>query len=97
VELVFFSGRLLLAHNRMLYPGRNWFLRELARAPEKPAGIVELAQELARTPSIALATPFCDQVLSFAPWPQPPEGTMARCHRDREQHWRWGEAPLAER
>jgi hypothetical protein len=97
VELVLFGGRLILAHNRMLYPNRKWFMRELARAPEQPPGLRGLAERLLRTPSIAHGEAFCDAVLGFAPWPRPPEGTMARFQRDRELHWRRGTAPLAER
>jgi hypothetical protein len=97
VELVRFGGRLILAHNRMLYPSRKWFMRELARAPEQPPGLLDLAERLIQTPSIAHAQAFCDAVLGFAPWPRPPEGTLARFQRDRELHWRSGPAPLGER
>jgi hypothetical protein len=97
VELVLFGGRLILAHNRMLYPNRKWFLRELARAPEKPADLLDRATALLTRPGIATAGAFCDSVLQFQHWPQPPEGTMARFQEDRELHWRTGPAPLAER
>ncbi len=96
VELVLFGGRLLLAHNRLLYPGRKHFLREIERAPDKPAGIVDLARRLLSQPSIALATEFCDRILGFADWPQPPEGHWERFRRDRELHWRSGSVPLAD-
>jgi hypothetical protein len=97
VEIVRFGGRLILAHNRMLYPSRKWFMRELARAPERPPDLLELAERLIRTPSIAHGRAFCDAVLGFAPWPQPPEGAMARFQQDRELHWLSGPAPLGER
>jgi hypothetical protein len=96
VELVRFGGRLILAHNRMLYPSRKWFMRELARAPEQPPGLLDLAERLIRTPGIAHGRAFCDAVLNFAPWPQPAEGAMARFQRDRELNWRSGPAPLAD-
>jgi hypothetical protein len=96
VELVLFGGRLILAYNRMLYPNRKWFLREFERAPDKPAGIVELARHLLVQPSIALAQAFCDQIADFADWPQPPEGAMARFQNDSELQWRWGRPPLAD-
>jgi hypothetical protein len=96
VELVLFGGRLILAHNRMLYPNRKWFMRELERAPDKPAGIVELAQQLLVQPSIALAKAFCELILGFQQWPQPPEGALARFQSDRELSWRQGRAPLAD-
>ncbi|KAI9011842.1 hypothetical protein DFJ74DRAFT_710755 [Hyaloraphidium curvatum] len=96
VELVLYGGRLILAHNRMLYPGRKWFMRELARAPVKPEAMVRLAEELLAAPSIARAEAFCGAVLGFAAWPQPPEGATARFRRDREDHWRSGAPPLAD-
>src|SRR5512143_1047394 len=35
-ELVLFGGRMILAHNRLLYPYHKWFLRRLQAAPHKP-------------------------------------------------------------
>jgi hypothetical protein len=96
VELVLFGGRLILAHNRMLYPNRKWFMRELDRAPDKPAGMVELARQLLVQPSIALAETFCEPILGFQPWPQPPEGALARFQNDREFNWRHGSVALAD-
>lgn len=96
VELVLFGGRLILAHNRMLYPNRKWFMREFERAPDKPAGIVELARQLLAQPSIAVANVFCDQILGFQAWPQPPEGALARFQNDRELSWRHASASLAD-
>lgn len=97
VELVLFGGRLILAHNRMLYPNRKWFLREFERAPEKPPGIIALARRLLQQPGIAVATTFCERILQFQPWPQPPEGVMARFQNDRELQWQHGGVPLADR
>ncbi|HEU5101118.1 MAG TPA: nucleotidyltransferase domain-containing protein [Roseiflexaceae bacterium] len=96
VELVLFGGRLILAHNRMLYPNRKWFMREFERAPDKPAGIVELARQLLQQPSIALATTFCERMLQFQAWPQATEGALARFQNDREFNWRQGSVPLAD-
>jgi hypothetical protein len=36
VDLVLFCGRLILAHNQMLYPYHKWFMRQLDKAPDKP-------------------------------------------------------------
>jgi hypothetical protein len=96
VELVLFGGRLILAHNRMLFPNRKQFMRVLASAPDKPDGMVELAEALVRTPSIALARRFYDVVMNFKEWPVPPEGHMGRFQRDRETNWRKGAAALAD-
>jgi hypothetical protein len=94
VELVLAGGRLLLAYNRQLYPGRKQFLRELGRVPDKPAGIIELAGELLAHPSISLARQWNHQIVSFAEWPEPPEGYWERYRRDRELSWRHGPVML---
>jgi len=96
VELVLFGGRLILAHNRVLYPGRKWFLRALAWATEKPPDLLDLAEELLRRPGIEPARRFCTSVSSFRDWPQPTEGHMARFQQDREDLW-IAAAPLADR
>ncbi len=96
VEIVLFGGRLILAHNRMLYPNRKLFLRELERAPDKPYGLIELATTLLEHPGIRSASAFCETILEFADWPQPPEGSMARFQHDRELQWWWGTPTLAD-
>jgi predicted nucleotidyltransferase len=88
VQIVLFGGRLVLAHNRMLYPSRKWFMRQLDRAVAKPASFLELARELLARPSIAASRAFIDAVDGFADWPRPPEGEWARFSRDTEQNWR---------
>lgn len=97
VALVLFGGRLILAHNRMLYPGRKWFLREFERAPDKPDGIIHLATNLLRHPGIANAKAFCDSIIHYTDWPQPEEGTWQRIHEDGVWNWRDGKLSLAER
>lgn len=96
VELVLFAGRLILAHNRLLFPNRKQFLAQLERAPLKPAGFVPLARELSARPSMALARRFYDAILAFADWPEPPEGHWGRFIRDRETNWRQGPPALAD-
>ena len=91
VALVLFGGRLILAHNHMLYPGRKWFMRELARAPDRPAELIELAEDLLRYPGIANTKTFKDCVVEFHDWPQPEEGVWQRIHQDIV--WNWRETP----
>ena len=95
-ELTLFGGRLLLAHNRLLYPGRKQFWRQLERAPEKPERFFWLLQRLLRQPCIPTATAFCEAVLGFRDWPTPPEGQGARYLRDRDEAWLHRPATLAE-
>ena len=95
-ELVLFGGRMLLAHNRLLYPYHKWFLRRLHDAPEKPAGVLALIDQLLNAPSQANADRFCDAILNFTAWPVPPEGWPARFMEDTEWAWRRGSAAVGD-
>jgi predicted nucleotidyltransferase len=95
-ELALFGGRLILAHNRLLYPGRKQFWRQLERAPEKPERFLWLLQRLLRQPCIPTAHAFCEAVLGFQDWPKPPEGQGARYLRDRDEAWLHRPVALAE-
>lgn len=95
-ELVLFGGRMLLAHNRLLYPYHKWFLRRLQAAPEKPAELMPLIDQLLNEPSKAKADHFCEMILNFTAWPAPPEGWPARFLEDTEWAWRRGGAAVGD-
>ncbi len=96
VKLVLFGGRLMLAHNRLLYPGRKQFLKQLERVQEKPDNFLPLATTLLQHPSIASAHVFYDAVMNFRAWDQPKEGYMERYIRDTRQGRLDGTLPLEE-
>ena len=96
VALVLFGGRLILAHNRMLYPSRKWFMREFERAPDKPDSVIDLATRLLREPGIQNAKTFYDSVNNHTDWPKPEEGTWQRIHEDSVWNWRKNMISLAE-
>ena len=95
-ELVLFGGRLILAHNRLLYPYHKWFLRRVQDAPDKPANLMVLIDAVLNTPTKANADRFCEAILSFTEWPAPPEGWPARFMEDTEWAWRYGQAAIAD-
>ena len=97
VALVLFGGRLILAHNRMLYPGRKWFMREFEKAPDKPEGIIDLAAQLLRHPGIAPARAFYESIARYTDWPQPEGGTWQRILEDNVWNWRYSRLSPAER
>ena len=39
-DLVLYGGRLILAHNEVLYPYHKFLMTELERAPEKPDDLI---------------------------------------------------------
>jgi hypothetical protein len=100
LELVFYASRLILAHNKMLYPYHKWLMRQLDKAPDKPAGFLDLIQKLQDDPSKENADALRDCVLNFHDWPKPPhgnDGVCARFFEDSEWNWKDGTAPVYDR
>jgi hypothetical protein len=95
-DLVLFGGRLILAHNQMLYPYHKWFLRTLQGAPQKPDDLMTLIDRLLNEPNKANADRFCEAILNFTAWDTPLEGWPARFMEDTEWAWRYGKAALAD-
>ncbi len=50
-QLALFSGRLILAHNRILFPYHKWFMQYLERCEEKPKGFIDNINKLLREPN----------------------------------------------
>ena len=50
-QLALFSGRLILAHNRRLFPYHKWFPRTLEAVPDKPDGLMQCFNELLDDPA----------------------------------------------
>jgi len=86
-RLVLFGGRLLLAHNAVLYPFHKWFLRVLEGAPDKPEGVVELMRELSAEPNAAKAEHLADLVLGYREWHRGAIGWSNHFAFDTEQSW----------
>ncbi len=93
-DLVLFGGRLILAHNRQLYPYHKWFLRTLQDVPQKPDNLMTLIDQLLNDPGKANADRLCEAILNFTAWDIPPEGWPARFMEDTEWAWRDGKAPI---
>ncbi len=95
-DLVLFGGRLILAHNRMLYPYHKWFLRTLQDAPQQPDELMMLIDQLLKEPNKTNADRFCEAIQNFTVWDTSPEGWPARFLEDTEWAWRRGSAAVGD-
>ena len=93
-NLVLFGGRLILAHNRILYPYHKWFVYEVRRAEKKPAHFVELIEKLLEHPGKENAQAFSESISSFHDWGVTYAQAVVRFMKDSEWNWRTGQAPL---
>jgi hypothetical protein len=93
-KLVLFGGRLILAHNRLLYPYHKWFLRVLQDAPERPSGFMESIEQLYRDPSVQNVQTFYELVKGFRDWGTLETGWPVQFLHDSELNWQSGMTPI---
>jgi len=93
-KMILFGGRLILAHNRMLYPYHKWLLRVLSDAPEKPDNLMALIDRLLAQPSQANAKAFFESIKSFRDWGVRDDQAPVRFMIDSEWTWRDGRSPV---
>jgi hypothetical protein len=96
-EFALFAGRLILAHNRILFPYHKWFMHELRSAPEKPDDLIDGMEYLLREPCLESANPVLASVANFREWEKPLRNPAAQFMEDSEWNWREGLAPVADR
>lgn len=95
-RLVLYAGRAVLAHNRMLFPFHKWFMSELARAPERPERMLDLAHELLHAPAVPVAAQLVSDVQDFTGIHLTIGESAASFVRRTEWSWRAGGAPFDE-
>jgi Domain of unknown function (DUF4037) len=93
-RLALFACRMVLAHNRVLYPYHKWLLRTVADVPERPDDFVGLVRTLAieRTPAAAEAVVM--SLILFREWPEATVRWSAQFMLDSEWNWLDGEPPI---
>lgn len=86
-EMVLYAGRLILAHNEILYPFHKLLLRDLLNAPDKPENLMELLNAVLESPGRETAKPLYDAVIGFRLWNEALEPYHSRYIRDTELAW----------
>jgi predicted nucleotidyltransferase len=67
-KFVLFSGRLILAHNELLYPYHKWFLRVLEEAKNKPADLMNHIHSLNESPTTENIDALYESIKGFNEW-----------------------------
>ncbi|HWO09957.1 MAG TPA: nucleotidyltransferase domain-containing protein [Polyangiaceae bacterium] len=93
-KLTLFAGRIVLAHNELLYPFHKWFLRVLAGAPEQPAGLLPLLEALANTPTPEAVEELARSLREFRGWSMGHPHWPGQFLRDSELNWFDGAPPI---
>jgi hypothetical protein len=93
-KLCLFGGRIVLAHNELLYPYHKWFLRALAQAPEKPDGLLTAIERLLAAPDADGIERLVKLVREFRSWEVDSIGWGAEFMEETELSWLRGAAPV---
>ena len=93
-QLALFSGRLILAHNRTLFPYHKWLPRTLESVPDKPCDLMDLFNRLLDAPTGDRAAALFERVRNFRDWGVSDLDAYTWFMTDVEWAWMSGKAPL---
>ncbi len=96
-KLILFAGRLILAHNEILFPYHKWFLTALENAEKKPEGFVGMCRDLLEDPTEENIDLLFNATEKFmAQWYKQKEDWPNTFLKDSELVWREGKQPIDE-
>lgn len=93
-QLTLFTGRLILAHNRTLFPYHKWLLTTLESAPDKPADLMTHLGALLEEPTGASASALFEGVRAFRDWGVSDLEAYTWFMTDVEWSWMSGTTPI---
>jgi predicted nucleotidyltransferase len=85
-EIVLFAGRLILAHNRVLFPCQRRLMEYVRKAPDKPAEFEDMAFRFLADPAEDNREELVKMIESFTDWNVTTDWTNA-FERDNEMSW----------
>jgi hypothetical protein len=95
-NVVVYAGRLILAHNAVLYPGVKWLVRVLHGVAEQPAGLGTAVGAVVARPDRASVDRLVDLVRGFRDWGVAGQSWGARFMVDTELAWMRGRPAIAD-
>jgi hypothetical protein len=93
-QLALFAGRLILAHNRRLFPYHKWLPTALEAAPDKPDDLMACFNRLLDAPCGDHATALFEQVRAFRDWGVSDLEAYTWFMTDVEWSWMSGKTPI---
>lgn len=96
-SIVLFASRIILAHNRILFPCHKSLMAAVQRASAKPDNFIDQANELLAQPTLEKCQAFAATVLSFVQPNFIPEQAVSIFIQNNEWNWLAQEPPLSDR
>ena len=95
-NMVLFGGRMILAHNRALFPCQKTMMHELHRCKELPEGIFDKADRLLSCMTEEAAEEYYRAVIDWQQWPHTENGWAGLFMADAELKWLSSSPSVAE-
>ncbi len=93
-QLALHAGRLILAHNRVLFPYHKWFMHYLEKCKYKPLHFTENINQLLSDPTVKNAKLLFNSVRDFKDWGVSDREAYMWFMTEVEWSWRKGTTPL---
>lgn len=93
-QLALYAGRLILAHNRVLFPYHKWFLHYIEKCTRKPQGFIENLKSLLKEPDSKNANILFQSLKDFKDWGVTDHESYMWFMTEVEWSWRDGNTPL---
>jgi predicted nucleotidyltransferase len=93
-QLALFSGRLILAHNRTLFPYHKWLTRTLESVEDKPAELLSQIDALLENPGAENANTLFQSIKGFQDWGVSDLAAYTWFMTDVEWAWMSGTTPM---
>jgi hypothetical protein len=95
-NLVLFGGRMLLAHNEVLYPYHKWFLKVLENIDNKPTNLMNSIENVLIRQSEEAIEGFYRSVIDLAEWGVKDVNWPSQFMTDTELTWMDGNVSIAD-
>jgi hypothetical protein len=95
-NIVLFAGRLILAHNAVLYPGYKWLFRVLREVPSQPGGLVPAMDAVIDRGDRESVDTLFDLVTGWRDWAVSDQHWGTRFMLDAELAWLDARPPIAD-
>ena len=93
-QLALFTGRLILAHNRRLFPYHKWLSRTLGSVPDKPDDLMANYNKLLNEPRGDHATVLFEEIRAFQDWGVTDLDAYTWFMTDVEWSWMTDQTPI---
>ncbi|MCD9021529.1 nucleotidyltransferase domain-containing protein [Cohnella silvisoli] len=96
-NLVLFASRMILAHNRILFPCHKSLMKFVEKAADKPANYIQMANEMMINPTKEKVLEFVEVISSFQEWGLTFGQAVSIFVENNEWNWINQDPPLQDR